>query len=236
MSAAFNWRNPDYTLVIEQRTERLRRLRADPQLLPALKLYYKEHPAQFVSDWGCTSDPRNVERNLPTTIPFLLFPRQVEWIDWILDRWRSQQPGLTEKSRESGMSWLGIALSCTLCLFNRGMVIGWGSRKEEYVDSKGAPKALFEKARFFLDHLPAEFLDGWDRDKHSPHMRILFPGTGSAMRRRLCCSPAWQRRWLFRSIRSSVSTSRFRSFPAGTPRSSRPTSLPAPSIPASRWC
>jgi hypothetical protein len=181
MSAAFNWRNPDYTLVIEQRTERLRRLRADPQLLPALKLYYKEHPAQFVSDWGCTSDPRNVERNLPTTIPFLLFPRQVEWIDWILDRWRSQQPGLTEKSRESGMSWLGIALSCTLCLFNRGMVIGWGSRKEEYVDSKGAPKALFEKARFFLDHLPAEFLDGWDRDKHSPHMRILFPGTGSAM-------------------------------------------------------
>jgi phage terminase large subunit len=43
----------------------------------------------------------------------------------------------------------GIAFSCTMCLFNRGMVIGWGSRKEEYVDSKGAPKALFEKARFF---------------------------------------------------------------------------------------
>jgi hypothetical protein len=61
------------------------------------------------------------------------------------------------------------------------MVIGVGSRKEEYVDKIGAPKALFEKARFFLSHLPAEFLGGWNRDQHAPHMRILFPGTGSAL-------------------------------------------------------
>jgi hypothetical protein len=79
------------------------------------------------------------------------------------------------------LSWLTIATACTLCLFNRGMVIGFGSRKEEYVDSRSAPKALFEKARGFLSYLPPEFLDGWDRDKHSPHMRILFPGTGSAI-------------------------------------------------------
>ena len=34
----------------------------------------------------------------------------------------------------------------------------------------------------------------------------------------------------------SASTSRSRCCPAGTPRSSRPTSSPAPSTPASRWC
>ena len=114
-------------------------------------------------------------------VPFLLFPKQVEWIDWVLERWHAGEPGITEKSRDGGLSWLAIATACTLCLFNRGMVIGFGSRKEEYVDSKANPKALFEKARNFLSLLPTEFLDGWDRDKHAPHMRIIFPGSASAM-------------------------------------------------------
>jgi phage terminase large subunit len=156
-------------------------LRANPQALPVLTLHYKNNPAQFISDWGMTFDPRNVERNLPTAIPFLLFPRQVEWVAWLLERWKNQEPGLTEKSREMGVSWLCVATACTLCLFNPGMVIGFGSRKEEYIDQKGNPKALFEKARFFLSSLPPEFLEGWDREKHAPFGRILFPGSGSAI-------------------------------------------------------
>ena len=49
-------------------------------------------------------------------------------------------------------------------------------------------------------------------------------------KRRRCCWPAWRRRWCSRSTPSSASTSRSRSFPAGTARSSRPTSSRAPSI------
>ena len=177
----FDWRHPEYVRVFQERTQRLQRLRANPQALPALKVFYRDNPAQFITDWGLTSDPRNLERGLPTTIPFLLFPRQVEWVNWVLERWRAQEPGITEKSRDGGLSWLCIGLACTLCLFHKGMVIGFGSRKEIYVDSRGDPKALFEKARLFLSHLPAEFLDGWQRDQHSPHMRILFPGTGAAI-------------------------------------------------------
>jgi len=177
----FNFKNPDYLPVIAARTERLLRLRANPAVLPALKLHYRDHPADFISDFGWTFDPRNVERGLPTDIPFILFPRQVEWIEWVIERWRNREPGLTEKSRESGMSWLTVCLAATLCLFHRGMVVGFGSRKEIYVDEIGSPKSLFEKARFFLSRLPAEFLDGWTRERHAPHMRILFPGSGSAM-------------------------------------------------------
>lgn len=177
----FDWKKPDYLPVIEQRIARIGRLRANRGALPALKLYYRDHPATFITDWAVTLDPRNVERGLPTAVPFVLWPRQRAWIDWVLERWRAGEPGITEKSRDSGLSWLSIALACTLCLFNRGMVIGFGSRKEEYVDKIGSPKALFEKARFLLSHLPAEFLEGFDRDKHAPHMRILFPGTGSAI-------------------------------------------------------
>jgi phage terminase large subunit len=176
-----NFKDPMYGPIVDARFAKLKRLRAKRSQFADLKLYYRDHPAQFISDWGYTFDPRNVERDLPTLIPFVLFRRQEEWVTWLLERWKNQEPGITEKSRESGMSWLSVAAACTLCLFNRGMVIGFGSRKEEYVDKIGNPKSLFEKARMFLSELPAEFLEGWSRDKHAGYMRILFPGTGSVL-------------------------------------------------------
>ena len=57
--ARFDWQNPDYSTVFAQRIERLRRIRASPQALSALKLHYRDHIAQFINDWGVTSDPRN---------------------------------------------------------------------------------------------------------------------------------------------------------------------------------
>ncbi|MGY0790945.1 hypothetical protein ACW7BJ_16385 [Azospirillum argentinense] len=175
----FDFRKPDYVAVFRWRAERLAKLRAEPELLPALKAYYRDHPADFIEDWGCTFDPRNVERGLPSVVPFILFPKQWEWIEWTVERWKAQQPGLTEKTRDMGMSWLSVALACTLCLFHHGVVVGFGSRKEEYVDKIGSPKSLFWKARMFMKYLPPEFLGGWREDRHAPHMRINFPGTDS---------------------------------------------------------
>ena len=175
----FDFKNPDYTQVFEWRIERLERIRKNPQSIPILKAFYKENPAQFIIDWGVTYDPRNPERGLPAYIPFLLFPKQEEWVEWILDNWRNQKPGITEKTRDMGMSWLSMGLGCTLCLHNDGLAIGVGSRKEEYVDLIGDPKGLFEKGRMFLSGLPPEFRGGWIREKHSPHKRLIFPSTDS---------------------------------------------------------
>ncbi|MFL1558589.1 hypothetical protein [Pseudomonas sp. O11] len=177
----FDFKNPDYVQVFEWRTERLSRIRRDPTVLPALRAFYRENPAQFIIDWGMTADPRNVERGLPASIPFLLFPKQEEWIQWFMDRWKSQEPGITEKTRDMGMSWLTIGLASTVCMFNSGFVVGFGSRKEEYVDKIGSPKSLFDKARTFIRLLPKEFRGTWDDRKHAPHMRILFPDTGSVI-------------------------------------------------------
>lgn len=177
----FNFKEPDYMQVFEWRMERLQRIRQDPQLLPVLKAFYKDNPAQFIIDWGMTVDPRNVERGLPARIPFLLFPKQEEWIQWFVERWRSAEPGITEKTRDMGMSWLTVGMASSLCLFNRGVFAGFGSRKEEYVDKIGSPKSLFDKARNFISLLPAEFRGGWSIKQHAPHMRILFPDTESAM-------------------------------------------------------
>ena len=175
----FDFKKPDYTMVYQWRLDRLKKLRDDPTQLPGLKAFYRDNPAQFIIDWGITFDPRNVERGLPAMAPFLLFPRQEEWVQWFLDRWRNKQPGLTDKSRDMGMSWLFTSLSATICLFNQGVVAGMGSRKEEYVDKKGDPKSLLFKVRKFISNLPSEFRGTWDEKKHAPYMRVEFPDTES---------------------------------------------------------
>jgi phage terminase large subunit len=161
--------------------ERLQRIRSNPGGLPALRAFYRDNPAQFIIDWGVTYDPRNSSRGLPNTLPFLLFPKQEELSGWLLERWRKGEPGLIEKSRDMGVSWLVMSLACSLCLFNKQFSIGCGSRKEEYVDVLGDPDSLIEKARLFLTFLPVEFRGGWVRGRHSSHMKLEFPESGSIL-------------------------------------------------------
>jgi phage terminase large subunit len=178
-AAAMDWRNPDYDLLFQERTERLLRLRANPEWLRDLRAYYRENPADFINDWGVTFDPRNADIDRPTLIPFILTPKQREWIAWVLERWRTRTPGINEKSRDMGVTWLAVSLSCTLCLFRSGVVIGFGSRKAEYVDEIGTHKPILPKARMFMRHLPAEFRGSWVEWRDAPLMRVNFPDTGS---------------------------------------------------------
>lgn len=172
--AGFDWRNPDYEPVWKERMARLERLRADPSLIEPLKDYYKANPVAFINDWGCTFDPRNAERDLPTTVPFLLFDKQAEFVDFVVARWRGREDWLVEKCRDMGVSWLCVAIAAWMFLFWPGTVVGFGSRKEEYVDKLGDPKSLFWKIRAFISLLPSEFRPkGWDESKHAPFMRIL---------------------------------------------------------------
>lgn len=175
----FDFKNPNYAAVFRQRLQTLEEIRKDPACLPDFKAFYRENPADFINDWGVTFDPRNAERDLPTLIPFVLFPRQREWVEWFIDHWRGQTPGITEKSRDMGISWLAMAAACTLCLFHDGMVIGCGSRKEDLVDKIGTMKPLLPKARMFMENLPEEFRGGWVPWRDAPFMRINFPETGS---------------------------------------------------------
>lgn len=184
MIPGFNFLQPDYALVFRRRFDLLRKIRdpeKGPETLAILRAYYKANPWQFVEDWGVTYDPRNIERGLPATIPFIPFERQVELMQWIVGQWKASDDGLVPKSRDTGASWCAIALSCTLCIFYEGMAIGFGSRKEEYVDRLDSPKSLFYKARVFLANLPVEFRGGWNRDKHGTFMRLTFPDSGSVM-------------------------------------------------------
>lgn len=180
-TAPFDFRNPDYATVFRQRIERLKRIRARPEALPALRRYYHDNPADFINDWGCTNDPKRADDGRPALLPFLLYPRQREWIDWVFGLWKAKKSGASPKSREVGLSWLAVSLSCTLCLFRRDLAIGFGSRKLELVDKLGDPDSLFWKAREFMMLLPSEFTNGWSR-ADAPEKLIKFPATNSAIK------------------------------------------------------
>lgn len=176
-----DFKNPDYPAVFQHRLNMLHRLRGDPSAMAAVKMFYKDNPIQFIIDWGCTFDPRLVPMGQPATLPFLLFPRQIEFLQFILRKISEGKPGVVPKSRDVGISWQIVALACTQCLFNDGVVVGFGSRKEEYVDKLDSPKSLFYKARMFMRLLPVDFRNGWNEKTDAPHLRIKFPATGSVM-------------------------------------------------------
>lgn len=177
-----DWKRPDYAGVYAERAARLALIRSTPGMLEGLKAHYKEHPADFINDWGMTFDPRNAERGIETTTPFLLFPKQREFIDWLHDRWKSREDGLAEKSRDVGFSWLCVGFGVWMLLFHPGAVVGFGSRKEEYVDKLGDPKSLFWKVRQFLMLLPTEFRPiGYNEKQHAPFMRIQNPENGACI-------------------------------------------------------
>lgn len=178
----FDWKNPDYGPIWIERMERLKRLRANPELLPGVKAFYADHPVEFISDFCCTFDPRNVERGLEAVAPFLLFPKQAEFVEFVIARWRAREDWLCEKSRDMGVSWLCVAVATWMWLFHPGVVVGFGSRKEEYVDKLGDPKSLFWKIRETIKLLPIEFQPkGFNERANAPSMRIGNPENGSTI-------------------------------------------------------
>lgn len=183
LAGNFDFKSPDYVDVFRRRVDALNRIRSGAINIEALKAYYRDHPADFIADWGMTFDPRNVEVGLPSAIPFILFPKQREWVEWTVARWRAQEDGITEKSRDMGISWLSVGLAATLCIFMPGIAIGFGSKTEDDVDLSGDPQSLFWKARKFVSMLPSEFRGGYDGTRTTTsHMRLSFPETGSILK------------------------------------------------------
>lgn len=177
-----DWKNPDYAEVYRHRIACLQRLRESPAMLAGVKEFYKTHPVEFIEDFGFTFDPRNVERELPATVPFVLFQRQVEFVEWVRERWLSRQDGIGEKSRDMGVSWLCVGVAVWMWLFHAGVVVGFGSRKESYVDDLNNPNALFWKIRSMINLLPPELQPiGWDEKKNAPFMKITNPENGSVI-------------------------------------------------------
>ncbi len=155
-------------------------LTKEPERVPLVSAFYGSNPAAFICDWGCTYDPRNVRLGIPVLMPLVLFPRQVDLVEFVVRKWRAGEDGIVKKCRDIGFTWVMVSLFCTLGIFNDGFRGGLGSRKAEYVDTLNEPKALLPKARDFMRHLPWQFRRSWT-EKDSQHMRLQIPDTNASI-------------------------------------------------------
>lgn len=175
-----DWSTLDYTAVIEERTRCLDALRADSELLAATKVYYRTHVHDFIDDWLWTYDPRLLPKL--AHVPLIMWPRQREYISWLEERFVTRTPGLCEKSRDMGVSYLSLAFALWLWLFHPGSKCAFGSRKEDLVDKIGDPDSLFEKLRMMLRMLPEELLPaGFSEDADVSFLKFINRENGATI-------------------------------------------------------
>ncbi len=176
---------PNYTYQFASRVERLNSMRTNPNMVYGALEYYRDPSrwVEFIEHWLITYDPRNNKnKEKPVIMPFVLFHRQKDLIQFLISCWQDSESGLLEKSRDMGATWLSVAFSVCMWLFSPGSSIGWGSRKQELVDKIGDPDSIFEKIRMCIRYLPIEFLPtDYNEKKHCSYMKLINPANGSTI-------------------------------------------------------
>ena len=143
--------------------------------------YYRTQPKEFIDHWAVTYDPRNAGGDVPATLPFILFNRQKNLVDFLMACLEGNEAGLVEKCRDMGATWVCAAFSVWLWLYWPGVSVGWGSRKETLVDKLGDPDSIFEKMRIIVRGLPRELLPVGLTKDHMTHMKLINPESGSSI-------------------------------------------------------
>jgi phage terminase large subunit len=108
----------------------------------------------FIEDWGMIYNPH---RTTIMTVPVILFQRQKEYIRWLMALYATKTNGCVDKCRDVGATWVAIQFSCWLCIFERGITLGFYTFNAEECDALGNLSTLLPKARFFLRNLPTIF-------------------------------------------------------------------------------
>jgi len=178
-----DWKNPEYDSFYRFRVWNLRRLREGGQdAWDAAWAYYADHPCEAISDWITTYDPRLVNMGRNPYVPFVLFPRQRECVEWLRELYLGSGEGILEKSRDCGASWVCLSFAWWLWTFYDGVQIGFGSRKESLVDRIGDPDSLLAKFRIIVSRVPVELRPlGWKPSEDQPYMRLKNRETHSVI-------------------------------------------------------
>jgi len=132
----------------------------------------------FVNNFVWTYDPRPDRK--PNHLPFILYDFQEEYL---IDRnvcYDNNEDALIEKSRDMGVTWLNLAWHLHHWLFDETFASLLGSRKEDMVDERDNPAALFWKLEYMIDKLPVWLLPkGFNKEDHRKTMLIKNPENGN---------------------------------------------------------
>ncbi len=150
------------------------------QKLKARQLGYltaAEDIVTWFNDWVWTYDPREGGGGL---MPFILFPKQAEYVHWVEERIKQRQEFVLEKSRDTGATYLNAGIALHHWLFEPGFKSTFGANKAALVDTLGDPDSIFEKLRIMLFELPHWMQPmRFKRAKHDLFMRLINPDNGN---------------------------------------------------------
>ena len=144
-----------------------------------------DDPKYWFNWYAWTFDPRNateLDPPLPTWLPFDLFPRQEEMIDWI--RWLMSEKGdgCIKKSRDVGFSCIAGGFAWHQWRFVPGFKASFCSNLARLVDDLGNPDTIFEKIRFIYRNLPRWMWPrGFNPSEHDKSLLLINPETGATI-------------------------------------------------------
>lgn len=164
---------PPYHRIFAWRIKTLAALRSDPEMLDDAKAYYSTRPAEFIADWQDTYNPRKTSNKW---MPFVLFEKQYEFVQYLEELRRDNQSGLVEKCRDIGATWVACGYTVWCLLFIKDDSTGWGSRKEQLVDKLGDADSIFEKIRLLLARVPDVFRP---KEYKDAYMKIVNGDNGA---------------------------------------------------------
>jgi hypothetical protein len=178
---------PNYNAIYAWRIQQLK-LFENPAMVESAKAYYSSRPGAFIMDWMDTYNPKkSPDHSDPTLrgskwVPFIFFWKQKEFIEFLHECRTDGESGLVEKCRDAGATWLACGYSIWSWLFIKQDAIGWGSRKENLVDTLGDADSIFEKMRLIVQRLPECFIPkGFVAKKHATYMKLINPENGSVI-------------------------------------------------------
>lgn len=160
---------------MRERTRRLEWMREDPRRVVALRHYFRHHIADFICEYGTTYDPRLIAEGKNPLVPFVLFDKQRQLVDWIVARIEGKQHGTVCKGRDVGATATSVATLLSLCMVEPRFAAGVGSSTENKIDQSSVPDTIFAHADHFLAGVPDEFKGGLTR----LYMRIGFENGSS---------------------------------------------------------
>lgn len=159
------------------RIERARLVSESLELQAIAKAHCANDVVAWINDWCWTYDPRVLgKKGKSPHMPFVLWPKQIDLLNFMTDRVNSREEMVVEKSRDVGATYLFAAFALHRWIFDPGFKTTFGSRKSEEVDKLGDPDTIFEKIRIILRYLPHWMRpNGFKDSVHNLHMRLLNP-------------------------------------------------------------
>lgn len=162
---------------VRRRVLMLQRIKASPDYAGIVLQRCQQDVAFWCNQFVYAFEPRLVRY-----VPFVLWPKQVEYMHFMHERVQMRQEWLTEKSRDVGITYMHVVYALWRWLYTPGFKTTFGSNLERNVDRLGNPDTILEKARIALRRLPRWMRPpGFHFGTHDGLMMIRNPVNGNVI-------------------------------------------------------